>query len=186
MAAPLRDLTERRIDGETLFSGRLLVVRRDNVRLPDGRTAVREYIVHPGAALIVPVLDDGRLLLERQFRYAAGQHFYEFPAGKCDPGEDPLATAQRELAEETGYRAREWEYLSTIHPCHAYSSEAIALYVARGLEAGAATTDEEEFVDLLPVTLADVLAWVEDVRITDAKTICALFFHRRFAGAGNR
>src|SRR3954462_4885869 len=109
-------LIETAVSSETVFDGALLHVRRDVVRLPDGGHAKREYIIHPGAVLMVPVLPDGRLIVERQFRYPLNRVFIEFPAGKLSPGEDALATAKRELIEETGYTAAKWTRLGCIHP----------------------------------------------------------------------
>src|SRR5512144_280376 len=108
-------LIETRVASECVFDGKLLHVRRDQVRLPDGHVATREYIVHPGAVLIVPVRDDGRLVVERQFRYPLNRVMIEFPAGKLDPGESPIATAKRELIEEAGYEARTWKRLGSVH-----------------------------------------------------------------------
>jgi len=108
------DLTEHKLDSETVFEGRLLHVRSDTVRLPDGKTATREYILHPGAVVVIPILDNGDLILERQHRYPLHRDFIELPAGKIDPGEDPLTCARRELLEESGYTAREWEYVTTV------------------------------------------------------------------------
>ena len=131
---------------ETVFEGNLLLVRRDAVRLPDGHPATREYIVHPGAVLVVPVLPDGRLVIERQFRYPLGRVFVEFPAGKLEPGESALATARRELIEEAGYAALEWAQLGVIHPVLSYSTEAIEIYIATGLSHVGAKLDDEALV----------------------------------------
>src|SRR5881392_1741822 len=142
------DLKESRIDGEVAFDGGFLKVSRDRVRLPDGAITDREFIRHPGAVVILPLLDDGQVLLERQFRYPLDRVFIEFPAGKIDPGEDPLACAKRELREETGYTASDWQFVCTIHNAIAYSDEHLDLFVARGLTAGPAVLDEGEFLDI--------------------------------------
>lgn len=115
------DLTEHKLDSKAVFEGRLLHVRSDTVRLPDGKTATREYILHPGAVVVIPVLDNGDLILERQHRYPLHRDFIELPAGKIDPGEEPLSCARRELLEESGYTAREWGYVTTVYPCIGYA-----------------------------------------------------------------
>jgi ADP-ribose pyrophosphatase len=141
------DLTEHFVSGERVYEGGLLKVHRDVVRLPDGRQGTREYIRHPGAVAIVPLFDDGTVLLERQFRYPHRREFIEVPAGKLEPGEPPLATAKRELMEETGYAAEEWTRLGVIHTAIGYSDETIELFLARGLSArGAPKLDAGEFV----------------------------------------
>lgn len=168
-------LEERCLDSEKVFSGRLLDVRRDRVVLPDGNEATREYIRHPGAVVVIPVLADGRLIVERQFRYPLRRAFLELPAGKIDPGEPILDCARRELREETGYEASEWIYLGVMHPCIGYSDERIEIFLARGLSEVGHARDEEEFLELHPMSVADVEEAVYDGRITDSKTIAALF-----------
>src|SRR3979411_1239037 len=129
----MKDLTEHFIAGERVYDGVLFRVHRDVVRLPDGRQGVREYIRHPGAVAIVPLFDDGRVLLERQFRYPHGREFIEIPAGKLEPAEPHLATAKRELLEETGYAAAEWKRLTVIHTAIAYTDETIEIFLAKKL-----------------------------------------------------
>ena len=175
------DLTEHRLRGEEVFAGGLLRVQRDVVRLPDGSEAVREVIRHPGAVAIVALFEDGRVLLERQFRYPHGRAFIELPAGKREPQEPPLATARRELREETGYAAREWRHLGVIHTAIAYTDEGIELYLARGLEQGEPQLDAGEFLELLTPSFDEALAMLRDGRITDAKTIAGLLWVRAFA-----
>lgn len=173
------DLIETRVDGEAVFDGKLLHVRSDTVRLPDGKLATREYTVHPGAVLMLPVLPDGRLVAVRQFRYPIGQVLIEFPAGKLDPGEGALATAERELREEAGYRAGRWERLGVIHPVVSYSTEAIELYVARDLVQVGAALDDGEFLEVVEMTLEAMLAALDCGEITDAKTVAALLLYAR-------
>jgi ADP-ribose pyrophosphatase len=168
-------LHETMIDGATVFDGVLLHVRSDTVRLPNGHTTTREYVRHPGAALIVPVFDDGRLLLERQFRYPLQTVLIEFPAGKLDPGETALVTAQRELREETGYEAARWQTLGRMHPLPAYSDEIIYLFAAEGLTLSESHRDADEFLELITMTPAEIAAAIARGDITDAKTLCAFF-----------
>ncbi len=170
-------LHEEKIDSTQVFDGVLLDVRKDSVRLPNGAESVREYIVHPGAVVVIAVLDDGSLLFENQFRYPLQRDFLELPAGKIDSGEDIQRTAERELLEETGYVAGEWRHLGVMHPCIGYSDERIEIFLARGLRKVAEPSlDHNEFLDVLTLSLADAVAAVRDGRITDAKTITALFW----------
>lgn len=138
-------LKETATSSEVVYEGIFLHMKRDQVLLPDGQTALREYLTHPGAVAIVPILSDGRVLLERQYRYPIGQAVIEMPAGKLDPNEDPLACAKRELQEETGYQAKKWEFLGRIHPVISYSNEFIDIYLAQDIEPGQANLDDEEF-----------------------------------------
>ena len=170
-------LVESEIESESVFDGALLKVRKDRVRLPNGKESLREYIVHPGAVVVLAFLDNGKLLFERQFRYPLRRVFLELPAGKIDPGEAILDTARRELLEETGYVASEWEYIGVMHPCIGYSDERIEIFAARGLHlAGEKQLDHNEFLEVVELTPADAKAAVWDGRITDAKTITALFW----------
>ncbi len=172
---PDAHLVETRLNGRDVFRGRLLDVKQDTVRLPDGGEALREYIVHPGAVMVIPVLPEGKLLFERQYRYPLARVLIEFPAGKLDPGEDPLTAAQRELLEETGYRATRWRHLLDMHPVVSYSNEQIAIYLAEDLERmGEATLDHGEFVETLIATREEALEWMREGRITDAKTMLGL------------
>ena len=172
---PVIDLTEHRVQGEELFKGGFLHAFRDQVRLPDGGLGQREYVVDPGAGMVVPLLEgaDGatRLVLERQYRYPVRGTLIEFPAGKLDPGEDPLACAQRELREETGYTAREWAHAGVLHPVVAYSTEVIEVWFARGLTAGERRLDEGEFLEVFSATPAQLQDWCRDGQVTDAKTL---------------
>jgi ADP-ribose pyrophosphatase len=177
-------LVETRTSSERVFDGKLLHVRRDHVRLPDGGSATREYIVHPGAVLIVPVKDDGRLVVERQFRYPLNRVMIEFPAGKLDPGESPLATAQRELIEEAGYTASKWTRLGTVHTVVSYSTEAIELFVAEELSHVGAKLDHGEFLEVLDMSVDEMLAALDAGRITDVKTVAALLIYDRHRRGG--
>lgn len=172
-------LVETKVSSEPVYDGELLHVRRDTVRLPDGSLATREHIVHPGAVLIVPVLPDGRLVVERQFRYPLDQVFIEFPAGKRDPGEPPLETARRELREEVGYEAARWTPLGTIHTLISYTNERIDLFVAEGLTHVGAALDDGEFLDVVTMSEHEMLAALDRGEITDAKTVAALLLHVR-------
>lgn len=177
-------LVERFASGEQVFRGKLLDVRRDAITLPTGEPATREYIVHNGAVMVVPLLDDGRLVMERQFRYPLGRVLIEFPAGKIDPGESVFHCAQRELVEETGYRAAEWARAGLIHNACAYSTEGIELWFARGLSLGERQLDHGEHIDLLLITADELDALAARGEITDAKTLIGLQWLQRWrAGA---
>jgi ADP-ribose pyrophosphatase len=176
-----RDFTEHTLETKTVYRGRLLHVQEDEVRLPDGSDARREYILHPGAAVMLAMPDEGSVLIERQYRYALRQHVYELPAGKIDPGEDALATARRELLEETGYRAREWQHLLTTYPVVGYSNERIELYLARDLEYVGHALDEGEFLEVFTLPLDEALEWVRSGRIVESKTIMGLLLAQRIA-----
>jgi len=176
-------LEETRVEGARVFDGSLLDVRRDIVRLPDGATTIREYIVHQGAVLVVPVLADGRFVVERQFPYPLHRVFLEFPAGKLDAGESPLATAQRELTEETGYIAANWTRLGLIHPTVSYSTEAIEIFVADDLTHVGRKLDDGEFLDVAEMTGEALFAALDAGELTDAKTVAALFMYLRKRGS---
>jgi ADP-ribose pyrophosphatase len=166
-------LTEHTTAREELLQGHFLHVVRETVRLPDGGAATREFVLHPGAVAVVPLLDDGRIVLERQYRHATRQVHVEIPAGKLDAGEEPLACGQRELLEETGYVAREWAYAFTMYPTVAYSDEAIHIWFARGLEHRGARLDEGEFLDVFTATPEEFLGWCREGKVRDSKTLAA-------------
>jgi ADP-ribose pyrophosphatase len=174
-------LRETRIDGELAYDGHFLKVSRDRIRLPDGSESKREFIRHPGAVVILPLLADGRVLLERQYRYPNDRVFIEFPAGKIDPGEEALACAKRELEEETGYTATEWNFVCTIHNAIAYSDEHLEIFLARGLTEGTAKLDEGEFIELFTATIPELLEMVRKGEITDVKTIIGTFWLEKYA-----
>lgn len=173
-------LIERFVRGEQVFKGVLLDVRRDIVAMPNGSHATREYVVHPGAVAIVPILDDGRLVMESQYRYPVGRTMLEFPAGKLDHREPPLQCAVRELAEETGYSAREWAVAGVLHNAIGYSTEVIHVLFARGLRAGVRLLDDGELIDLALMTEAELDAAAARGDITDAKTLIALLWLQKW------
>lgn len=173
-------LVERLLDSRQVYQGHFLDVRRDQVALPDGSTAHREYIRHPGAVMVVPLLDDGRLLMERQYRYPMGRVMLEFPAGKLDAGEDPAVCGRRELLEETGYSAAEWAHAGVLHNAIAYSDEGIHIYFARGLTRGAQQLDEGEFLELVTCSPEELDHLAATGELTDAKTLIGLLWLQRW------
>ncbi len=173
-------LREDRISGEDIYGGIFLHMKRDQVRLPDGQQAAREYLTHPGAVAIVAILDDGRVLLERQYRYPIAKACLEIPAGKLEIGEDHLLCAQRELEEETGYTAKRWSYIRRIHPVISYSTEFIDIYLAEDLIPGPSKLDDEEFLDVFAAPLEQLITWVEEGEITDVKTTISAYWLDRY------
>jgi ADP-ribose pyrophosphatase len=173
-------LAEHTLESRLAYQGQFLRVYEDTVRCPDGHVAPREYLRHPGAVMVVPVLDDARLVLELQYRYPLRASFIEFPAGKIDPGEDILACAQRELREETGYTASEWTYLGGFHNAVGYCDEKIEVYLARRLQHEGAASDDGEVLEIFTATLDEVLAWIAEARVTDVKTIIGAYWLQRF------
>lgn len=169
-------LREELVSSETVYSGKFLQMRRDMVRLPDGRSASREYVVHPGAVMVVPILPDGRLVMERQYRYPVRRTMIEFPAGKLDPGEGGLACAQRELLEETGYRARRWAKAGVMHPVIGYATEFIEVWFADDLSLGERQLDEGEFLDVFTASQQELEDWMRDGQLTDAKTVVGMMW----------
>lgn len=180
-------LIEHRVSQQELLRGNFLHAFRDTVRLPNQGLATREYVVHPGAVMVIPLLDtpEGlRLVLERQYRYPVGQVMIEFPAGKLDAGEEPGLCAQRELMEETGYTAGQWARAGVLHPVIAYSTEVIEIWFAKDLTLGERQLDSEEFLDVFTATPAELVAWCRDGQVTDAKTLTGvLWLQNMLAGS---
>jgi ADP-ribose pyrophosphatase len=174
------DFTETQVSSRLVYEGGLLKVKRDEVRLPDGGLAWREYVAHPGAVMILAFVDERTVLLERQFRYPKGRHFIELPAGKLEPDEPPLATAKRELIEECGFEAAEWWPIARLDPCIGYSTEVIQVFGARGLRHVGAKLDVGEHLEVFEASLADALEWVRDGIITDTKTTFGLLYWGMF------
>jgi ADP-ribose pyrophosphatase len=169
-------LRETKIASTLAFEGCFLKVASDTVALPNGVETVREYVLHPGAAVVLPVFDDGSILMERQFRYPLNRVFIEFPAGKIDHNEATFLSAQRELEEETGYTASDWQFVCTIHNAIAYSDEFLNLYLARGLKEGRQRLDDGEFLEVYRTTLPELLEGVRQGQITDVKTVIGIFW----------
>jgi ADP-ribose pyrophosphatase len=170
------DFTETRVSGRLAYDGMLLKLHEDTVRLPDGKLTRREWISHPGAVVMIPLLDANTVLLERQFRYPLQRHFLELPAGKIEPAEAPLATAQRELREECGYEAANWRHLVTLHSCIGYSNEHMEFFLAQDLRQVGRELDEGEFLEVVPMTVAGALAQIASGGITDIKTVAGLLW----------
>ncbi|MHA6893900.1 NUDIX domain-containing protein [Ralstonia pseudosolanacearum] len=173
---PDAGLRETQVASALLHQGKFLTLKQDIVRLPDGRNASREYLIHPGAVMMIPLFDDGTVLMERQFRYPVGKVMIEFPAGKLDPREGALACGKRELREETGYVAQRWDFLTRIHPVISYSTEFIDLYLARDLQPGASALDEGEFLETFIAPAGQLIDWVRNGTISDVKTIIGVFW----------
>ena len=169
-------LRETQVASALMHQGKFLTLKQDIVRLPDGRNASREYLIHPGAVMMIPLFDDGTVLMERQFRYPVGKVMIEFPAGKLDPQEGALACGKRELVEETGYTAQRWDYLTRIHPVISYSTEFIDIYLARDLKQGEARLDEGEFLETFITSAGQLIDWVRAGKISDVKTIIGTFW----------
>ncbi|MCF7824071.1 MAG: NUDIX hydrolase [Candidatus Marinimicrobia bacterium] len=170
------DLREMKISSETMFHGDLLHVTRDTVRLPNGKTSMREGIKHPGAVVIIPFLDEQTLIMERQYRYMPDEIFYELPAGKTDPGEDFITTAKRELLEETGYEAKSWSFISHLYPAIGYANEKMALFAASDLIKKTVDRDIDEFLEIVEMPVQKAMKMLQKGEITDAKTMVGLFW----------
>ena len=178
-------LNEVEVQSTPVFRGKLLEVRADRVRLPDGNESTREYVMHQGAVIVIALLDNGELIFERQFRYPLHKAFLELPAGKIDAGEDILATARRELLEETGHSASDWRHLGVQHPSIGYSNERIEIFLARDVQRESGQQlDHGEFLDVLTLSLDDALLAIRNGEITDGKTIVALFWAEKVLRCG--
>lgn len=175
----MKKLIEKKLKSDLVYQGSFLKVLRDEVELPNGKKSTREYIPHPGAAMIIPVNGQGNLIMLKQFRYAVQSVFIEFPAGKIDKGEDPLQTAKRELQEETGLIASKYQHLTTIHPVIGYSDERIEIYLAHDMTQAQARLDDEEFLDVFEISFDEAMALMKKGEITDVKTMIGLFWYQQ-------
>lgn len=174
------DLKETRLDSVAVYEGDFIKVFKDNVRLPDGSVGSREHIAHPGAVAVLAILDNGDLIMERQFRYAPQREFIELPAGKIEHGEDILLTAQRELLEETGYVASQWTHLTTAWPCIGFADERMEYFLAQGLTYQGRQLDDGEFLEVFELSLTDALDWIRQGKINDSKTMVGIFWLEKF------
>lgn len=172
----MKHLKEKTLSSKQVYNGRFLKVEQDQVQAPDGKIYFREYILHPGAAMMIPLLPNGNVVMIHQYRHAVKQVFLEFPAGKRDHGENTILTAQRELKEETGYEAKEWKFLTTIHPVIGYSNEHIDLYLAKDLTLAERQLDHGEFIDVVEVTVNDLMKNVQEGKVSDVKTQIGAFW----------
>lgn len=177
----MNELKETTLESETLYSGRLIGLRRDKVELPNGRTSTREVVVHPGAVAVVPLLDDGRVILVKQYRYAIGKTLMEIPAGTLHPNETVEECALRELREEIGYTAGKLEHLTSIYVAPGYSTELIHVFLATNLTPESGETDEDEFIEPLALPIEEAISQINEGKIQDAKTVAALLlvWHRQ-------
>lgn len=169
-------LTEHTLDSRLEFEGEFLRLYVDNVRAADGHIGTREYLRHPGAVMIVPLLPNGQVVLERQFRYPLRRTEVEFPAGKIDAGENPLTCAKRELLEETGYCAAQWSYLGGLHNAIAYSDEKIEMFLAEDLTHEGATLDAGEAIEVFTSSWQQLMQWVREGTVTDVKTMLGVMW----------
>ena len=175
----MTDLKESKISSENVYKGSFLDIRKDRVTLPNRKTSTREWIKHPGAACIIPVMSDGNIALIKQYRYPVQSEMIELPAGKLDPGEDPEKCASRELEEEIGYTAGKLTFICKIHPAIGFASEVMWIYLAENLTKSSKNTDHDEFVELLPTDLNVAVQMVWNGKITDVKTIIGILWAER-------
>ncbi|MTD30104.1 NUDIX domain-containing protein [Planomicrobium sp. YIM 101495] len=174
----MKKFEERTIHSERLYEGKIINLKVDDVELPNGKQGKRELIEHPGAVAVIALTDEGKLIMVEQFRKALERSIIEIPAGKLEPGEAPETTAKRELEEETGYRAADWKHIQTFSTSPGFADEIIHLYEATGLERveQPALLDEDEFVELMEVTIEEAEEMMKDERIYDAKTAFAVLW----------
>jgi len=172
-------LKETKLSTKQVYQGLFLDVRKDEVELPNGKTSTREWIKHPGAACIIPILPDGKIALIKQYRYPVQEEMIELPAGKLDPGEEPEACAKRELEEEIGYSVGKLTFLCNIHPAIGFASEKMWIFLAEDLVKTTENTDHDEFLELMPTYLEDAVQMVWDGKITDVKTIIGILWAER-------
>lgn len=174
------DYTEKTLSCEDIYRGRIIYVHKDVVRLPNGGEGIREIVEHSGGVTVLPLDENGDVYCVRQYRYAYGTHMLETPAGKLEPGEDPLTCAVRELGEETGFTADEFIYLGEIYPSPGYCKESLHLYLALGLHPGTMHLDSDEFLEVEKYSLDALLEMVTDGRLRDAKTVTAVLMAKRW------
>jgi len=167
-------LRETLLDSKSVFTGKMINLRVDNVQLPDGKKAAREVVEHPGAVAVVPILPDGRIILVKQYRHPVGEVTWEVPAGKLDKKEDPEGCAYRELEEETGYKAKKMRKLTAFFTTPGFTNEVIHLYAAQDLEETSQKTDDDEFIDVMEISRADAMWMIRSGEIKDAKTIIGI------------
>jgi len=179
----IKDLTETQVSSKDIFKGFILDVKVDEIKQPDGNIGTRELIRHIGAVCVVPVTNDGKIIMEKQYRYPIAQVIVEIPAGKLDAAdEDRLEAAQRELREETGYTADEWIDMGLYYPAPAYSDEKITMYLAKGLHKGETDLDDDEFIEVIEVPIEDLVKDIMDGNLTDGKTQVAILKAARLLG----
>ncbi|MHB8413536.1 MAG: NUDIX hydrolase [Candidatus Acidiferrales bacterium] len=170
----------RIISSKTLFRGRVFNVRRDTVIEPGGVRATRDLVVHNGSVVVLPVLDDGRLLLIRQYRHSVGGYLWELVAGRIEPREQPLPGAERELLEETGYTARRWQKILDLFPTPGFVSERMVVYVARNLRPGLAHPEADERITVRAFSSREMETWIRNGKLRDAKSVAAILYYLRF------
>ena len=175
----MSELKESTISSKKVYDGNFLDVRKDIVNLPDGKTSTREWINHPGAACIIPLMPNGKLALIKQYRYPVKSIMIELPAGKIDAGENPETCALRELEEEIGFSAGKLTFVSKIYPAIGFANEEMSIFLAENLSKSEKNTDHDEFIELLPTTVEDAVCMVWDRKITDVKTIIGILWAER-------